>query len=158
MDKHHTQKKPTQRTNAGRAKAHVARGERRGTTKWGGIHGAVHSGGAGASCYSFHSCLRTICGAFGQFWPDFLPIVGAQVDARHRACGGKLNGDTALQRHLTHASSPLPNKLRLGTYGTGQICFTAMLRNVIDQFHVHSISGSLNQMQEFIKRCAHSLI
>lgn len=36
MDKHHTQKNPAQRTNAGRAKAHAARGERRGTTKWGG--------------------------------------------------------------------------------------------------------------------------
>ena len=58
-------------------------------------------------CCSFGSGLRNGGGGLGQFRPVFVPIIWPQLLARHRALGGKLNGQTSGGRNWTFAHLPL---------------------------------------------------
>lgn len=48
--------------------------------------------------YAFCSCLRLMRLGFGQFWPDQVPVIGAQFLAGDLSAGGALYGDAAIKR------------------------------------------------------------
>lgn len=52
--------------------------------------------------------------------PDRLPIVGAQIFAGDCPARGALNAHTPLDRNRTNSFRPLPDELRLRTYGSCQ--------------------------------------
>jgi hypothetical protein len=81
-------------------------------------------------CYRFSSCLRSVGEGLGQFWPDGLPVVGAQVATGDCTTGGGLNARAAPDWYRLNARGPLPDELGLCTQRTGQVGLTAVLRKI----------------------------
>lgn len=103
--------------------------------------------------YRLRSCLSTIGGRCGQFWPNVLPVVWTQVFSAHNAASGALDSDAALNGNCTHARRPLPNKLRLRTNGSCQFGLAAVRRKISGELHCASISDTLNYTQALYEAC-----
>ena len=146
-------RKPTHRAQAANAAAHgwcgINSGEETdaGKTRAPGltaVGGAKHLSGLR---YGLRSWMRLVGLGCGQFWPDFLPIVGAQVAAGYCAVCGLLNGIASINRHGPHAAGPLPHQLHLRANLYGELGLCAVLVEVVIEFHAYSISASLIEMQ-----------
>lgn len=154
------QEKPTHRRRAGRMAStswEVATGDngsaRHVAAAGGGNCGARHRSGHLIGC-GFRSARRpggAGIGVFrcriGQLGPDFVPVIGPQIAAGDGAFGGAFNRHAALNRHRPDTRRPLPHQLRLGPNLAGKRSRHAPLCHVVFEFHGHSISDALKQLQ-----------
>lgn len=97
--------------------------------------------------YIMCSWLRLVRLGWSQFWPYFLPVIWAQVTAGYRAVCGLLNGIASLNGYRPDSAGPLPHQLHLRADLCRQLGLCPVLVQVVIEFHAHSISASLIEMQ-----------
>jgi hypothetical protein len=128
-------RKPTHRAQAANAAAHGWCGINSGEETDAGktrTHGLTAVGGAkhlSGLRYGLRSWMRLVGLGCGQFWPDFLPIVWAQVAAGYCAVCGDLNRGAMLHRHGAAAHAPIAHSALHHAHSGGQ------LANAADDFN-----------------------
>ena len=77
------------------------------------VVGGKKHGSASLSCYGFSSCLCRAGGGLSQFWPNFLPVIRAQLLAPDFSIGCAFDLNATLQWHALLTGNPVRN------YGRG---------------------------------------
>lgn len=97
--------------------------------------------------YGFSSCFRSVSEVWRQFWPVFLPVVGAQIFARDDSTRFQFNSQAPAHWNGAHGSRPLPYQLWLSVDRPSQFGLAAVNGKISGELHIFSISESLNYLQ-----------
>ena len=83
----------------------------------------------------------------GQFWPYFLPVVGAQVAAGDYAVGGGLDGCAMFWWYGAAANAPVAYRALHHTHCGSQFAYAADdLYGFVELFHAHILNTFVLKM------------